>query len=69
MNNALNNFNKELKHGNIFFRSFSGANSKHIVPTLAEDLQDNAIINVSTKQILNKSKQQGHDNKHDLKRT
>ena len=34
-------FNKEMRSGNAFFRSFSGANSKqlnhYIIPTLADD--------------------------------
>ena len=50
------NFNKELRHGKAYFRSFSGATSKqldhYIIPSLVDDKSDAVIIHVGTNDIL-----------------
>ena len=52
-----NDFNKELRHGKAFFRSFSGANAKqlrhYIIPTLIDDKLDATVIHVGTNDISN----------------
>ena len=50
-------FNKELRSGKAFFRSFSGgANSKqvdhYIIPTLVDDKPDVVLLHVGTNDIL-----------------
>ena len=49
-------FNKELRHGEAYVRSFSGATSKqldhYIIPSLADDKPDAFIIHVGTNHIL-----------------
>ena len=63
----LNNFNKELRHGKAFFRSFSGANAKqlrhYIIPALIDDKPDAIVIHVGTNDILN------HANHEDIARS
>ena len=53
-----NDFNKELKNGKAFFRSFSGSTSKqlnhYIIPSLVGDKPDAVIIHVATNNVLNK---------------
>ena len=55
-----NDFNKELRHGKAFFRSFNGANAKqlrhYIIPTLIDDKPDAIVIHVGTNDILNHAK-------------
>ena len=50
-------FNKQLKSGKAFFRSFSGANAKqiqhYIIPTLTDDQPDAIIIHAGTNDIIN----------------
>ena len=50
-------FHKELRSGNAFFRSFSGANSKqlnhYIIPTLVDDKPDVVLLHVGTNDIRN----------------
>ena len=52
-----NDFNKELRHGKAFFRSFSRTNAKqlrhYIIPTLVDDKHDAIVIHVGTNDILN----------------
>ena len=52
-------FNKELRGGKAFFRSFSGANARqlqhYIMPTLQDDKPDAIIIHVGTNDILTNS--------------
>ena len=49
-------FNKELRNGKVYFRSFSGATSKqldhYIIPSLVDDKPDAVIIHVGTNNIL-----------------
>ena len=49
-------FNKELRSGKAFLRSFSGANSKqlddYIIPTLVDDEPDVVLLHVGTNDIL-----------------
>ena len=49
-------FNKELRHGEPYVRSFSGATSKqldhYIIPSLVDDKPDAFIIHVGTNHIL-----------------
>ena len=51
-----NDFNKEVKNGKAIFRSFNGANTKHlnhyILHPLVDDKIDAVIIHVGTKNIL-----------------
>ena len=53
-----NDFNKELKNGKAFFRCFSESTSKqsnhYIIPSLADDKPEAAIIHVGTNDVLNK---------------
>ena len=55
-----NDFNKELRHGKAFFRSFCGTNAKqlrhYIIPTLIDDKPDAIVIHVGTNDILNHAK-------------
>ena len=52
-----NDFNKELRHGKAFFRSFTGANAKQlrhfIIPILVNDKPDAIVVHVGTNDILN----------------
>ena len=54
-----NDFNKELRHGKAFFRSFSGANAKqlrhYVIPTLIDDKLEAIVIHVGTNDILNRT--------------
>ena len=49
-------FNKKLRNGKAYFRSFSGATSKqldhYIIPSLVDDKPDAVIIHVGTSDIL-----------------
>ena len=49
-------FDKELRSGKVFFRSFSGANGKqlnhYIIPTLVDDKPDVVLLHVGTNDIL-----------------
>ena len=49
-------FNKELRNGKVYFRSFSGATSKqldhYIIPSLVDDKPDAVIIHVGTNDFL-----------------
>ena len=62
-----NDFNKELRHGKAFFRSFNGENAKqlrhYIIPTLIDDKPDTIVIHVGTNDILN------HANHEDIARS
>ena len=62
-----NDFNKELRHGKAFFRSFSGTNAKqlrhYIIPTLIDDRPGAIVIHVGTNDILN------HANHEDIARS
>ena len=62
-----NDFNKELRHGKAFFRSFSGANAKqlrhYVIPTLIDDKLEAIVIHVGTNDILN------HTNHEDITRS
>ena len=62
-----NDFNKELRHGKTFFRSFSGANAEqvrhYIIPILIDDKPDPIVIQVGTNDILN------HANHEDVARS
>ena len=55
-----NDFNKELKNGKAIFRSFSGANTRHldhyILPQLVDNKSDAVIIHVDTNPKLRKSR-------------
>ena len=50
------NFNKELRRGKTYFKSFSGANAKqlqhYILPTLTDDKPDAIIIHAGTNDVL-----------------
>ena len=49
-------FNKELRHGKVYYRSLSSATSKeldcYIIPLLVDDMPDAGIIHVGTNSIL-----------------
>ena len=50
-------FNKQLRSGKAFFKTFSGANTKqlshYIIPSLVDDKPDTVIIHVGTNDVLN----------------
>ena len=52
-----NDFNKELRHGKAFFRSFSGTDAKQlrhfISPIMVNDKPDAIVIHAGTNDILN----------------
>ena len=56
-------FNKELRHGEPYVRSFSGATSKqldhYIIPSLVDDKPDAFIIHVGTNDILYNASYEG----------
>ena len=50
-------FNKQLRSGKAFFKTFSGANTKqlshYIIPSLVDNKPDKVIIHVGTNDVLN----------------